>query len=141
EVSFFDDLGRISFKVEIQPGKISLIKAAVERILEAMPKNIIEDFRLHLLRGEIAFKVIYENSLVQSRLVKDSAGICLCVGRDVLPKRSDNLDMVLLWDLLSEGICSLMLNDYDELKKASRINENAYFKIELINNERRGQAL
>ena len=132
EVYFFDKLGRISFKAGINPQKLGLIKAGLEKILEVMPRNIIEDLKLNIFAGGAKLKVIYEDTLIQSSLLKNTNGICLNIGKDVLPEISDNLDLLLLWDLLSEGIVSLMLSDYDELKNASRTNENAYFKIGLI---------
>ena len=132
EVDFSDGLGRISFGAQTKPQRMVLIKDGLESILNAMPENIIADLKLNVLAGKAKIEVIYKDKLELSGMLKNNDRICLNIGKDVLPKKSDNFDLLLLWDLLSEGIASLMLRDYSELKQASRTNENAYFKIGLV---------
>jgi len=130
-MAFHNNLGHIVYNGELPEQQAVLLKDKVEKILGNMPQNVIEDTRLNLLVREVSLDIIYEPSLEKSNISHATDNITIYLARDII-YQEDKVDTLTLQGLLSEFIASVILDDYRQLKQNARINENAWFKLEII---------
>ncbi len=130
-LSFCDGLGHIIHNGELKGEEALLLKSRTEEIIKTIPEGVIGNLRLNLQIQDIAFNLIHEPSLKDSRISIAKEGITLYLGKDIIYGKG-KVETLALRELISEAIAASILQDYDKLNEASDFNENAFFKLEII---------
>jgi hypothetical protein len=127
-IIFNDGIGEIVYEKDISQETANLLKEKVEAIVSGMPKPFIENIRS---KNGIVIRIKIDPEKDISIINKTNTEIELTVGKDILSKEN-KIDVVTLSEMLSELFASFVLDNYHELKEKSNINENAYFKLEVL---------
>jgi len=129
--SFSNGLGEILYDRDTSEAIVTSVKEAVEDIVENMPRTVVENIKLNASIKGVSFKVRIEPDQERSVVNKARAEIEITLGKDILYK-DNKIEIVQLIGILSELFAAFILEDYASLKENLSINENAYFKLELI---------
>ena len=129
--SFYKGLGEIVWTDGVSGETALLLKEATEDIISQVPGLSIEDIYANSLIDNVFIKITVEPHQKKSFVNKTDKEVNLLIGKDIL-YRDDKIESILLSEMISELLAAFILDDYVELKRLSGINENAYFKLEII---------
>lgn len=127
-VSFKEGLGEITHENDVSSETAELLKKEVEYIVSSIPEGLIEYIRL---KNNIAIRIKIDLDRETSLINKTDQEIELLIGKDILGEQN-KIDSISLSEALSELFAGFILDDYYELKEKSLINENSYFKLNLV---------
>ncbi|MGB3113099.1 MAG: WbqC family protein, partial [Candidatus Omnitrophota bacterium] len=131
-VEFCDHLGHIAISGEIARGMAGALKQEIEKVVSGMPGELVEEVRFELSYQDLRLKVEHDPSLGTGRIVRTKDELIIYLGDDQLVGKRGPAGALTLRDFLAEAFVSLLLDDYDSLKKKSKTDVNAYFKLENI---------
>ncbi|MCP4612817.1 MAG: hypothetical protein GY845_29330 [Planctomycetes bacterium] len=135
-VSVFDGFCYIRH-TDDSPEEIAVLKSNVEKTLWTMPKAIVGDkdmlgdVAMNLQRMGSSIVIVHDSGMTNSSISKSDEEITLYLGKDIMYDKG-KIESLGLRSLIAEVITSVILEDYQELKKKAYCNENAFFKLELI---------
>lgn len=128
---FYKGLGEIVWTEDVSGETALLLKEAIEDIILQMPHPLTEDIYANSLIDKVLIRITVDPRYKKSIVNKTDKEVNLLIGKDIL-YREDKVESVLLSEMISELFAAFMLDDYVELKRLSGINENAYFKLEIV---------
>ena len=129
--SFYKGLGEIVWAKGVSRETVLLLKETTEDIISQMPQPLIEDIHANSLIDKVPIKVTIEPRQKKSIVNKTDKDVNLLIGEDIL-YRGGKIEAILLSEMTSELLVAFMLDDYVELKRLYNVNENAYFKLEIV---------
>jgi len=116
-------------EVEKRAGEEAGIVRLAEETVKTMPRKAI--VLAKTLAQENNLRVKIEPGFEKSIVTKTDSETVLHIGRDVMYAPGE-FEPVLFKIKMAELLTSIILPDYNELKSAAQTNENAYFKLSLI---------
>jgi len=128
---FYNDIGKIVWEKGFHSEEAKSIKEAIENVISRMPRPLLEDIRANALIGKVSVKISIEPGLKKSSVNKTATMAELKIGKDILYEKG-KIEPITLSEMVSELFAALILDDYVYIKEMGRINENAYFKLEIV---------
>ena len=121
----FNSKGNIAVK------EAEALALRIGEVMKGFPAGILEDVKLTAPFNGERVRIEVDLSLSESKILKNAQEVKLAIGRDILYSEG-KIETLTLSEHLSELAAAVLLGDYEQLKTASRTNENAFLKLALI---------
>ena len=112
-------------------GVVNVIKKETEELFASVPDAIKERVKRITQLNDITLRIRIDAEAENSDINKADNEIELTLAKDLLYEKG-KIETVVFSEMFSELLAALLLEDYYQLKEASRTNENAYFKLGVI---------
>src|SRR3989338_5393901 len=123
--------GRLIYKKGISADTVQAFEKEIERLVLGFPKPTMEIVNKKVSRMDLDIRMRLEPDQGKSYVNRANGEIEITIGKDILYKVG-KVETVTLSEMFSELIAAIILDDYQQLKEVADINENAYFKIEVV---------